>query len=161
MPLWWRGEVIGVNVAFAGERRRFTATELDSVELLTQSVASAVVDAGSAVPPLAGLLRGHGRIGAEVPGWSPLPAAPHRAASSQGNGTTPLTSREHQVLGLLAAGLSDREVAARLVISPKTVEKHVGAVLRKTGTASRTAAVVRALVRGWLAPEEPYAGPAS
>jgi hypothetical protein len=36
------------------------------------------------------------------------------------------------------------------VISPKTVEKHVGALLRKTGTTSRTAAVMRALERGWL-----------
>jgi DNA-binding CsgD family transcriptional regulator len=161
VPLWWRGEVIGVNVACAGRRRRFTAAELDAVELLPQSVVSAVVDAGSAVPPLAGLLRGHGRIGAGGTGSSPLPAAALRSAvPSHGNGATPLTSREHQVLRLLAAGLSDREVAARLVISPKTVEKHVGAVLRKTGTASRTAAVMRALVRGWLGPEEPDAEPA-
>ena len=54
------------------------------------------------------------------------------------------------MLGLLADGLTDREVAARLVISPKTVEKHVGAALRKTDTPSRTAAVVQALDRGWL-----------
>ena len=43
VPLWWRGEVIGVNVAFAGHRRRFTAAEVDAFELLTQSVAPAVV----------------------------------------------------------------------------------------------------------------------
>ena len=48
------------------------------------------------------------------------------------------------MLALLVGGLSDREIAARLGISPKTVEKHVGAVLRKTGTAGRTAAVVHA-----------------
>lgn len=41
-------------------------------------------------------------------------------------------------------------MAEELLISPKTVEKHVGAVLRKTGTASRTAAVMCALERGWL-----------
>ena len=56
---------------------------------------------------------------------------------------------EH-VAGWGTDGLSDRAVAARLVISPETVEKHVGAVLRKTGVASRTAAVRRALERGWL-----------
>ena len=54
------------------------------------------------------------------------------------------------MLRLLADGLSDREVATRLTISPKTVEKHVGALLRKTGTASRTAAVVQALDRGLI-----------
>lgn len=150
VPLWWRGEVIGVNVAFAGRRRRFTATELDAVELLTQSAVSAVVNAGPEVPPLAGLLRGHGTIGTGGAGSGQVPR--------QGNGA--LTSREHQVLRLLAAGLSDREVAVRLVISPKTVEKHVGAVLRKTGTASRTAAVMQALVLGWLGPDEPDADPA-
>ena len=63
----------------------------------------------------------------------------------------PLTRRETEVLRLLADGLSDRKIAARLGISAKTVEKHVGAVLRKTGTVSRTAAVVHALGRGWLA----------
>jgi DNA-binding NarL/FixJ family response regulator len=61
-----------------------------------------------------------------------------------------LTRRETEVLRLLTDGLSDRKIAARLGISAKTVEKHVGAVLRKTGTVSRTAAVVHALGRGWL-----------
>ena len=44
-------------------RRRFTTAEVDAFELLTQSVASAVVKAGAAVPSLAGLLREHGRVG--------------------------------------------------------------------------------------------------
>ena len=54
------------------------------------------------------------------------------------------------MLALLARGRRDREIAATLAISAKTVEKHVGAVLRKTGTPSRTAAVVDAIERGWL-----------
>ena len=58
--------------------------------------------------------------------------------------------RKNLRTALLVGGLSDREIAARLGISPKTVEKHVGAVLHKTGTAGRTAAVVHALERGWL-----------
>jgi DNA-binding NarL/FixJ family response regulator/two-component sensor histidine kinase len=49
-----------------------------------------------------------------------------------------LTSREREVRALLERGLPDKVIAQRLVISVKTVEKHVGAVLRKTGARSRT-----------------------
>lgn len=255
-PLWWRGEVIGVNVAFAGRRRHFSTSEIDDFETLTQSVASAVVHAGRTVPSLAGLLREHGRVLAAGSGVetvvteageiSPVPdgvastavdivATVHGAAARRsssrlrvavvhrstelmllvqdepghpearaddplglgarswhdlvsrageraagevavehvaGWGTlvraafpnpgptepdgvpqappSPLTSREREILALLAEGRSDRDVAAELAISPKTVEKHVGSALRKTGTHTRTAAVVRAADLGWL-----------
>ncbi len=66
---------------------------------------------------------------------------------------SPLTPRELEVLALIGLGMSDREVAAALVISRKTAEKHVGALLRKTGTTRRTAAVMRALEWGWLSPD--------
>jgi DNA-binding CsgD family transcriptional regulator len=258
VPLWWRGQVIGVNVAFAGRRRRFSAAEIEAFELLTQSIAPAVVGAGTAVPSLAGLLREHGRVVAgdtgvqtvvtevgvahpvppevasaatdlvallrrspavrarasrlhvavvhrpeglrllvqdettdavaassdplglgthtwnelvaltggglggevgveHVAGWGTLlradfPTAPAGPRARAPEPDTPaLTPRETEVLRLLADGLSDREVASRLVISPKTVEKHVSAVLRKTGTTSRTAAVVQAMDRVRLA----------
>jgi len=141
VPLWWRDQVIGVNVAFAGRRRRFTTAEVDAFELLTQSVAAAVVKAGAAMPALAGLLREHG------PGHTAAVAADLVTLVRRPT----LTPRETEVLRLLTGGLSDREIATRLGISPKTVEKHVSAVLRKTGTAGRTAAVVHALDHGWLA----------
>jgi len=48
-----------------------------------------------------------------------------------------LTERERQVRGLMEQGLPDKEIAERLVLSVKTVEKHAGAVLRKTGARSR------------------------
>ncbi|GAA5203994.1 helix-turn-helix transcriptional regulator [Microbacterium jejuense] len=51
-----------------------------------------------------------------------------------------LTAREEQVLELVAAGLSNSEIAARLYISAKTVSVHVSAVLRKLDVPSRTAA---------------------
>ncbi len=50
----------------------------------------------------------------------------------------PLTSQETRVAVLVAQGLTNREVAAALFLSPKTVEHHVGAVLRKRGLRSRT-----------------------
>jgi DNA-binding CsgD family transcriptional regulator len=50
-----------------------------------------------------------------------------------------LTSREADVLALVAQGLTNRQVAARLYLSARTVEKHVERILAKTGLANRTA----------------------
>ena len=52
-----------------------------------------------------------------------------------------LTARERQVLRLLERGSTDRKIAAALGISVKTVEKHVSAILRKSGATNRTQAV--------------------
>ena len=49
-----------------------------------------------------------------------------------------LTAREREVRTLVERGLPDKQIAAELRISVKTVEKHVGAILRKTGAANRT-----------------------
>ena len=55
-----------------------------------------------------------------------------------------LTDRQFEVLRLMAANLSNQAIADRLVLSRKTVEHHVGAVLAKLGAASRAEAVRRA-----------------
>jgi len=72
-------------------------------------------------------------------------------ASSRAN-PSGLTTREAEVLALLAEGLSYAEVAQRLVLSRKTVSHHVSAVLRKLGEPSRTRAVAAAQRRGLLPP---------
>lgn len=59
-----------------------------------------------------------------------------------------LTRREFQVLALVAAGHSDRDIAARLCISVRTASKHVGAILVKLGVTSRAEAAVRAMHLG-------------
>jgi DNA-binding NarL/FixJ family response regulator len=56
-----------------------------------------------------------------------------------------LTERELSVLSLLAEGLHNREVAARLGISSRTVDRHCDNIYAKLGVGSRTEAVVRAI----------------
>jgi DNA-binding NarL/FixJ family response regulator len=65
-----------------------------------------------------------------------------------------LTSREHEVLSLLAAGLSNREIAHRLSISERTARTHVSSILDKLGLRSRTQAALYAIQQG-LAPAPP------
>jgi pimeloyl-ACP methyl ester carboxylesterase/DNA-binding CsgD family transcriptional regulator len=61
-----------------------------------------------------------------------------------------LTSRETEVLTLVAGGLSDREIAERLVLSPHTIHRHVANVRNKLGLPTRAAAVAAAARRGLL-----------
>ena len=56
----------------------------------------------------------------------------------------PLTPREQEVLELLAAGLTNREIGEALVISPETVKKHTSNIYGKLGASNRTEAVARA-----------------
>jgi LuxR family maltose regulon positive regulatory protein len=63
----------------------------------------------------------------------------------------PLTQREQEVLHLLAAGASNREIAAQLVISLATVKKHVSNLLGKLNAESRTQAIAHARERSLLA----------
>ena len=58
----------------------------------------------------------------------------------------PLSDRERDVLGLLAAGLTNREIADALFISPETVKKHTGSIYGKLGVGNRTEAAAKARV---------------
>jgi DNA-binding NarL/FixJ family response regulator len=61
-----------------------------------------------------------------------------------------LTPREIQVLELLAEGLPNKAIAARLDISDQTVKFHVSSICAKLGAPNRTAAVRRAVRRGLI-----------
>jgi DNA-binding CsgD family transcriptional regulator len=264
VPIWWRGDVIAVNVTFTGQGGHFSAREVDDLEALTQTAAAAIIESGRREASPAGEIRrrfggaptvvtevglvrpvspelaraaadlvaaaaqrrphprlhvaivyrphglrvlvhdetaglpagepdplgmgattwdellrraGGGVTVEEVRGWGVLvradlpyalsaetPPGPNgdgradtrssagRSAESVGftpYRKAPFTPRESEVLALLRQGLTDREIAARLVVSAKTVEKHVGAIMRKTKTTNRTAAVLTALRNDW------------
>ena len=71
-----------------------------------------------------------------------------------------LTTRELDVLTLMASGLSNTEIGARLVASPRTVSTHVEHILAKLGQTSRTGAAALAVERGYLRLPLPGQGPA-
>ncbi len=67
----------------------------------------------------------------------------------------PLSQRELEVLGLVAAGTNNREVAAKLFISEATVKTHLLNIYTKLGVNDRAAAVAEAFNRGVLRPHRP------
>jgi DNA-binding CsgD family transcriptional regulator len=83
-----------------------------------------------------------------LPGPPRKAPAPRRAAGRRDG----LSARQQQVLGLLALGLPDTGIAARLGVTRRTAEHHVAAVLGKLSAASRAEAVARARALGVLPP---------
>ncbi len=84
------------------------------------------------------------RLISEFAAQRPAPEAPVALAA--------LTPRETQVLRLVAEGLSNQEIAARMVVSEETVKTHVSRVLGKLGLRDRTQAVVAAYESGLVVP---------
>jgi DNA-binding NarL/FixJ family response regulator len=75
-----------------------------------------------------------------------------RANSPESSIVEDLTPREIEVLILVAEGLSNTEIADRLVVSDQTVKSHVSRVLTKLGLRDRTQAVITAYESGLVVP---------
>lgn len=102
------------------------------------------VDAPALIDAVRAVARGDGVLAPEVTRrvLSRLPAAPPVP------GLDVLTNRERDVLGCLGDGLSNAEIAARLVISEATAKTHVSRVLTKLGLRSRVQAAIAARSAG-------------
>ena len=75
---------------------------------------------------------------------------PRRARASAS--LSVLTEREREILGLVARGLTNDDIAERLVISPATVKTHVARVMSKLGAHDRAQLVVLAYENGLVTP---------
>ncbi|GAA1838706.1 ATP-binding protein [Agromyces salentinus] len=102
--------------------------------------ALAILDRIGAVP-----LARSVRAGLRASGVRAVPRGPSRPTRANPEG---LTDRQVGVLELLATGMTNAEIAARLVVSVRTVDSHVAAILAKLGAASRQDAVREAQRRG-------------
>jgi DNA-binding NarL/FixJ family response regulator len=78
--------------------------------------------------------------------------ATHRRPAVDDAALSSLTPREREVLGLIAAGRSNTEIAADLVLSEATVKTHVGRIFTKIGARDRAQAVVYAYEQGVVSP---------
>jgi DNA-binding CsgD family transcriptional regulator len=114
----------------------------DSPDPQDRLAALAMLDAVGAVP-LARLVR----AGLRDLGVARVPRGPREAARSNPAG---LTQRQLQVVRLLAEGCTNAEIADRLVVSVRTIDSHVTALLGKLGADSRRAAATRAAELGLL-----------
>jgi DNA-binding CsgD family transcriptional regulator len=85
---------------------------------------------------------------ADAPGEPPEAAPSMAAPSDVRSSSAALTRREVEVLGLLAQGLSNKEIAGVLWLSDRTVERHITSLYRKIGVARRSEATAFALRHG-------------
>ncbi|GAA2146628.1 LuxR C-terminal-related transcriptional regulator [Nocardioides koreensis] len=129
--------------ALAGWRELDAAYEAARTRMLIAAACRAVGDDDGAEMELAGAIPVFDRLNAVRDGAAARAGLHLAARPSSG-----LTSREEEVLAHIAKGLTNRQIAERLVVSEKTVATHVGHILTKLGLPSRAAATAYAYEHG-------------
>jgi len=76
-------------------------------------------------------------------------------ASGDGNSPVSLTKTEIRVLVFLGTGMSNKEIAAKMECSVKTIKNHLNAIFQKLEVSNRTEAVVKGIEMGLISPEDP------
>jgi DNA-binding NarL/FixJ family response regulator len=122
--------------------------------LLAPSITRRLVERFAATAATSG---GPAPVAGHLPGTAPLassglPPEAGRRPGVPGCDTSALTRRELEVLGLVARGMSNAEIAASLTLSEATVKTHVARILTKLGLRDRVQAVVLAYETGLISP---------
>ena len=115
-----------------------------------REVAGLVAGAGFVSIPGDAHLPWHGDVADSVGAVAAFLGIPQPSREAQPEGVGELSEREREVLHLVAEGLSDSEIAERLVLSPHTVHRHVANIRRKLGLHSRSAAAAAAARAGLI-----------
>jgi len=150
-PLSYQGQPFGVLILVDGTRPRlWTEEELETIEL-TASQASVSLSHSQTYHQakdqlfhmnLLGNLTQQLTNALEVATKAPSKSAPSAGDKNQADGPqTPLSSRELEVLRLIASGYANREIAQRLFLTESTVELHASRIRKKLHLKSRTALV--------------------
>jgi len=115
-----------------------------------REVAGLVAGAGFVSIPGDAHLPWHGDVADSVEAVAGFLRVPPPAREAPPDGVGELSAREREVLRLVAEGLSDADIAERLVLSPHTVHRHVANIRRKLGLHSRSAAAAAAARAGLI-----------
>jgi DNA-binding NarL/FixJ family response regulator len=129
-----------------GYEQAYRATARAVADALGEATFAAESAAGRALPLTEVLAEAHRLL---APGTSPAPPPGSRRPASSAT-SAGLSEREVEVLRLLAGGRSNAEIAAELVLSVRTVEKHVANIYAKIGARGRADAATYALRHGLL-----------
>lgn len=145
--------VVELGMPYEAARTRLALAEV--VRAAAPAVASAEARAALTEFDRLGATAGANAAGALLRGLGlRTPSRPAEAGRVAGTGTPALSRRETEVLALVAEGLSNPEIAARLFLSRKTVEHHVANVLAKLGLRNRAEAAAHVIRMGWNSAQE-------